>query len=147
MSGLAWRRSPAERPQALHGYQMRSQPQNGLRFDFFKSRQNSNLFKPFDSGSRWSQISRSVVMAFNTLTKKIDWGHFRTDFWDERSGGNAAPVGFFGLQSSINPLANFLSKCVENSRNFIFRKNKPRALSYFKMSKKTRLEPILSSKT
>ena len=50
------------KPHALHGYQMRSQPQNGLRIDFFKSRQNSNLFKPFDSGSRWGQISRVLLL-------------------------------------------------------------------------------------
>ena len=44
-------------PQAIHSYQMRSQPRNSLRLDFFKSRQNLNLFKPFDSGPRWGQIS------------------------------------------------------------------------------------------
>tara|TARA_B100000929_G_scaffold12713_1_gene10559 strand:- start:190 stop:372 length:183 start_codon:yes stop_codon:yes gene_type:complete len=59
------------------------------------------------------------------------------DFWEERSGGNAAKTAFFSLQSSVNPLGNYLSKRVKNCQFFIFRKSKPKALSYFKMSKKT----------
>ena len=35
---------------------------NNMKIKFFKSRQNSNLFKPFDSGSRWGQISRVLLL-------------------------------------------------------------------------------------
>ena len=67
------------------------------------------------------------------------------DFWEERSGGNAAKTAFFSLQSSVNPLGNCLSKRVKNCQFFIFRKNKPKLTSYFKMSKKTHSWPNLSS--
>ena len=68
-------------PQALCGYQMRSQPQNCRRFNFFKSRQNSNLFKPFDSGSRWGQISRVLLLLCRKKSTGVisAWISWRSD--------------------------------------------------------------------
>ena len=144
---MLWR-APGLTPTHLPGWadasaiwlQIRSQLQNGPRFDFFKSRQNLNLFKPFDSESHWGQISQVLLL----LRRKKSTGAISA--WIS-GRSDLAKTAFFGLQSSINPLVNFISKCVENCQFFIFRKSKPRAPSYFKMSKKTRSEPILSSET
>ena len=109
--------------------------------------QKSSELESFQTLSFWIPLGSNKSSSVVTSTKKIDCGYFRMDFWEERSGGNAALAAFFGLQSSINPLVNFISKCVENSQFFIFRKSNSKTLSYFKMSEKTRLEPILSSET
>ena len=109
--------------------------------------QKSSELESFQTLWFWIPLGSNKSSSVVTSTKKIDWCHFRMDFWEERSGGNAVPAAFFGPQSSRNPLANFLSKCVKNSQFFIFRISNSRALSYFKMRKNSGLELILSSET
>ena len=103
-----------------------------------ESFQTLELGIPFGSSKSSSAVN---------LMKKNDLVDFRMISHGERLGANAAKTAFFGCRSSLKHLVNFLSKCVENSRFFIFRKSKPKTPSYFKMSKNTRSEPILSSET
>ena len=103
-----------------------------------ESFQTLGLRIPFGSSKSSSAVN---------LMKKIDLVDFRMISHGKRFGAKAAKTAFFGCRSSLNPLRNFLSKCVENCQVFIFRKSKPKTPSYFKMSKKTRSEPILSSET
>ena len=78
-----------------------------LEIRFF---QKSSELESFQTLLFWIPLGSNKSSSVVTLTKKIDWCHFRMDFWEERSGGNAVPAAFFGPQSSRNPLANFLSK-------------------------------------
>ena len=106
--------------------QMRSHPQDGSRFGFFKSRQNSNLFKPFDSRSRWGQISRVLLLLRRKKSAWVisAWISGRSDLVEMQRRHR-----FLVFSEQHKSFSKFPIKCVENSQFFIFRKINPKTLS------------------